>query len=155
MVLSIQGQVYEVANAIVSSLPDAPVRTDGTCDEIYDDGVLPKQESPLQKEFRELRSKHPLFRSAKNIAPAKAAYAPDHEYDHPQLYKVNSATMYYGSMVVVSREHNVKSQIGWFEHVSRIDAPANPNPVTYAQAGGHYVLDPYVYKLTFIKNKGY
>jgi hypothetical protein len=59
---------------------------------------------------------------------------------------------YYGSMTVLSRVHDAKVDGGWFEY-SRIAEKGEGTEVD--SPNGQYVLDPYTYKMSFTKSKGY
>lgn len=58
---------------------------------------------------------------------------------------------YYGAMSVLSRIHDAKVDGGWFEY-SRI---SNRDGTEVDSPNGEYVLDPFTYKLSFTKAKGY
>lgn len=158
MVINVQGGVYQVTDAIVSSLPGPPMIL-GNCDNILNNLDKMAAQSPVMKEIAEMTKKSKVFPTKKSTA--KAAYARDgpeyreeyRNYDRPQLYKVNEATVYYGAMTVTSRFHNAKVTGGWFEFVRGIQYDTPPTSIT--SADGKYVLDPYTYKLSFTKTKGY
>lgn len=100
MVISVQGLVYAVEDAIVSSLPAGPTQ-DMACADLGffgDDGFQKggQTQSPLSKEATELFKKTPLFEGKTGSAKAKAAYArdgPGPEYEPGQLYKVDEAVV--------------------------------------------------------------
>lgn len=88
MVISVQGLVYAVEDAIVSSLPAGPSQ-ESSC-----------SSNPTQslnfKETTEEFKKSPLFEGMTGSATAKAAYArdgPGPEYEPGQLYKVDKAVV--------------------------------------------------------------
>jgi len=103
MVLSVQGNVYRIDDAILSSAPDAP-HLDGTCSP---DGPL-REEPQIIKDLKAAFPKH--RRSSNEKVPVKAAYAREDEDParQPSLKKVESAIVYYGPMTVNSRLHDVK-----------------------------------------------
>jgi hypothetical protein len=156
MVLNVQGNIYKVDNAIVSSIPNGPTQ-EGTCDADNED--FQRNAANLSPLMKELREHHMKRFSGKKSTTAKAAYdreSPEYEqyrgYEHPQPMKIDSANVYYGAMTVTSRFHNAKVSGGWFEYV-RIDELGTPTPVT--SVVNKYVLDPWTYKLSFTKTKGY
>lgn len=128
MVLDVFGTKYEFSNAIISSF-QAPTLSDYTC------SLLPRIGDKV---------------------PARAAYAYEgNEYEHHRnLTKVDMAHVYYGTMTVNSRLHDIKYQQGIFQFVGAIDA-ATARPVSYAEAKNTYVLEPYKLELSFFKPKSY
>lgn len=150
MVLSVQGNVYRIEDAILASSPDAPT-LEGTCDP---DSPL-REEPQIIKDLKAAFPKHRRSSSSTKKVPAKAAYAHEDEDParQPSLKKVESAIVYYGPMTVNSRLHDVKYEDGWFEFAADVDGTIKD--ATPADCEGKYVLDPYTFKLTFIKHHGY
>jgi hypothetical protein len=99
--------------------------------------------------------------------PAKNAVAPEaplkktvakaaNYHEEPTWYKVPTAVIYMGTVTVNSRLHSTKFSDAWFEFVPSFARPANgaaPETISPADAEDKYCLDPYLMKLTFIKNK--
>lgn len=157
MVLNVDGTIYRVDQAVLSSTPPFPNRDD-SC------GGFRKKVEELPaavKELMALKTKK-MSQSRRHTqanTPAKAAYDGGEPGPYeprggaPTLYRSPYAVVYYGPMTVNSREHSTKYTQGWFEYVADYGTPTES--ITPAEAAGDYVLDPFTFKLTFIKDKAY
>jgi hypothetical protein len=158
MVLEVQGGVYEVNDAVISSPSDeSSPHLDESCGGDARRAALPNTLKDLQALKSTKLSKG--RKGTKAAAPAKLAYHSDggeqepYAGAHRQLYKAPSAYVYHGTMTVNSREHSAKYQQGNFEYVWGYSGV--PEPITADETGEAYVLDPYTYKLSFFKAQAY
>jgi hypothetical protein len=96
------------------------------------------------------------YTPSKKAAPTVPAKAQSY-HEEPVWYEVPSAMVFMGTVTVNSRLHSTKFSDAWFEFVSDYERPDNG---VYVEVPAHeaedkYCLDPYLMKLTFIKNKAY
>lgn len=124
------GKYYQVLKAVIRTKPE----------------MLP--------ESKGCSAPQPYTPSGKKATPAVPAKAQSY-HEEPVWYKVPSATVFMGTVTVNSRLHSTKFSDAWFEFVSDFVRPEVYEEVPAHEAEDKYCLDPYLMKLTFIKNKSY
>lgn len=184
MVLSAQGDIFSIDNAVVSGLPEDPY-LDESCD-YPDNGGAKKRAVGARGKLRGGAKGKKTKAHGKILAKAAGGYSGDEDedegphyyeenkpryyeeenkpyykeepayYEGPKLYRTPNAVVYYGPMVVNSREHATPYKQGWFEYTFNYQL-ANATLLTPSDysASEEYVLDPFKYKLSFYKGKGY
>lgn len=150
MVLSIQGDAYTLYEGagILSGAPDSPF-LDESCG----------GENGTRRTGANRHSRRVVAKTADYAEPEPSYYQPEEAphsyYSGPPrtLYKtVDGVDVWYGPFTVHSRLHGTQYKSGWFQFVLGYRGAV---PITEAQAGDAYVLDPYTFKLSFIKDKSY